>query len=308
MYYIFGQEKNESIADIVSLSVFIRYQSYVKRQEIKYSYWHNERKKEKIKMSIDNNIIIDDLFEDVTYTLPTSVDPEIAELYKSESWIVQMRAFYNDPRNAQIILSRLADILSTDKYSFISSKKDKLKQALNIYLAVHSRALLYNLFCTPTEIIDSILALYSRSYSPKLLSALLKESLLFIYNHEKTIKEKAMLFEEMNKIQKEHAQNNVNVEINYINDPDYGLTPDKPVFVNGFKSLHKYLDNVHTENNQPLQHERRGSTIVKGIDGPVDIYDFYTKNGEYYETIYICIYGMKTSRLYPKGLKNILIP
>lgn len=45
--------------------------------------------------------------------------------------------------------------------------------------------------------------------------------------------------------------------------------------------------------------DRRGSTGVEGVHGIIDIYDTYLPSGQFYKTIYINMYGAKTSTAAP---------
>ena len=91
-------------------------------------------------------------------------------------------------------------------------------------------------------------------------------------------------------------------EKRYQNDPDYGLVPEKPIFVNGFMGSHSYLSMLQTDKGELLRTERRGSTKAEGINGPVDIYDTFRVNDHSaYGTIYICLYGNSNSNQAPKG-------
>ena len=91
-------------------------------------------------------------------------------------------------------------------------------------------------------------------------------------------------------------------EKRYQNDPDYGLVPEKPIFVNGFMGSHSYLSMLQTDKGELLRTERRGSTKAEGINGLVDIYDTFRVNDHSaYGTIYICLYGNSTSNQAPKG-------
>ena len=91
-------------------------------------------------------------------------------------------------------------------------------------------------------------------------------------------------------------------EKQYQNDTDYGLVPEKPIFVNGFMGSRMYLSMLKTDKGELLRNERRGSMRAEGIEGLVDIYDTFRLNDHSaYGTIYICIYGNSTSDQAPKG-------
>ena len=100
----------------------------------------------------------------------------------------------------------------------------------------------------------------------------------------------------------DNAVKNADIETKYLDDPDYGLKPEKPVFINGFGPHHIYLDSLCTEEGVMLKNNRRGSMPVDGIEGPVDIYDLFLPNEKKYMTIYLCLYGRKNSVTTPRGL------
>ena len=97
------------------------------------------------------------------------------------------------------------------------------------------------------------------------------------------------------------ASNNDAIEDLHINDPDYGLVPEKPVFVAGFLEDWKFLSSLTTENGSEVVCVRLGSMEVDGIEGPVDIYETTSKTGQALNKIYISNYGAKTSERAPAG-------
>ena len=87
-------------------------------------------------------------------------------------------------------------------------------------------------------------------------------------------------------------------------DEDFGLVPEKPIFTLALKSVdgeEEYLNKLRTTNGERIRYSRRGSTMVGGINGTIDIYDTYLPSGEFYKTIYINMYGANDSTSAPKG-------
>lgn len=87
-------------------------------------------------------------------------------------------------------------------------------------------------------------------------------------------------------------------------DEDFGLIPEKPIFTFALKSVDgeiEYLDKLCTDKGEKIKYARRGSISVEGINGMIDIYDTFIPSGEPYKTIYINMYGAKTSITTPKG-------
>ena len=94
-------------------------------------------------------------------------------------------------------------------------------------------------------------------------------------------------------------------------DDDFGLVPEKPIFTLATKSVngeHEYLDRLYTENGEKIKYKRRGSTSVKGVNGIIDIYETYLPSGEYYQTIYVNMYGASESTLAPCGFVLFSFP
>ena len=87
-------------------------------------------------------------------------------------------------------------------------------------------------------------------------------------------------------------------------DDDFGLVPEKPIFTLALKSVdgeEEYLDKLYTESGEKFKYTRRGSTSAKGINGMIDIYDTFLPSGQLYKTLYINMYGAKSSVSAPKG-------
>lgn len=90
-------------------------------------------------------------------------------------------------------------------------------------------------------------------------------------------------------------------------DDNFGLVPEKPIFTLALKSVdgeEEYLDKLYTESGEKIKYTRRGSTSAEGINGMIDIYDTYLPSGQPYKTIYINMYGAKTSDSVPRGFST----
>ena len=250
-------------------------------------------------------IDVDELFSTAEYDLPEAADPEIQKIYDGVHIFFRTHGFYGDPRSAQVILYRLADILSADSSSRGMSKEDILKTVRDVYVSIQTRAMMIDMYRTPKAVIESVMGKWEGRFPEKVTAAFLKESLRFIYNHDPKLKNNTRALMFIENYQKENAADNGDAEDRYLDDPGYGLKPEKPVFVNGFPSLHYYLDHLRAPDGQQLENDRRGSVIVKGIRGPVDVYDLFLPGRRFYMTIYICLYGSKMSAAAPHGLKFI---
>ena len=88
------------------------------------------------------------------------------------------------------------------------------------------------------------------------------------------------------------------------NDPEFGLVPEKPIFtlateiVDGQRA---YLGKLRTANGEKISWKRTGSTFANGINGMVDIYETFLPSGVPYKTLYINMYGARTSKSAPVG-------
>lgn len=87
-------------------------------------------------------------------------------------------------------------------------------------------------------------------------------------------------------------------------DPAFGLIPEKPIFTHALKSVdgqRAYLDRLRTPDGQKLRYERQCSMSVDGINGMIDVYDTFLPSGEPYKTVFINMYGARTSTKAPAG-------
>ena len=86
----------------------------------------------------------------------------------------------------------------------------------------------------------------------------------------------------------------------YIDDPEYGLVPDKPVFAAGFIGARKYIDRLISTDGCFNRYERLGSREVEGVNGQVDCFKIFSSDGVE-TTIYISFYASTTSEKAPAG-------
>ena len=100
---------------------------------------------------------------------------------------------------------------------------------------------------------------------------------------------------------------NANSQPDNESDDDFGLVPEKPIYTLALKSVdgeEEYLDRLYTESGEKIKYTRRGSTSAEGINGMIDIYDTFLPSGQPYKTIYINMYGAKTSVSAPRGFST----
>lgn len=97
------------------------------------------------------------------------------------------------------------------------------------------------------------------------------------------------------------SQSNSVAQTENLDDPEYGLIPEKPVYVKGVEGSDKYLKSLRTVLGENITWERRGSISVDGINGMIDIYDISLHSGKAYKTLYLNMYGTQDSTIAPKG-------
>lgn len=230
----------------------------------------------------------------------TEIDPDIRELYDGMTPHAKLMILKGDIRNAQRVLFNIADLVPEDEFLMLFGKKQKLSDAWHLLVEVFSRSMIME----PDEIVESLsTGNRHRDLSKETLTACITESLGFLYAHDPAKKQRLLFSIESERMVNRSAAKNRDLEDCHLEDPDYGLVPQKPVFVHGFGPHRKYLDRLLTSDGREISYDRRGSMIVDGIDGPVDIYDLSLPGGEKYMTIYLCLYGSKNSDTAPKGLK-----
>ncbi len=104
--------------------------------------------------------------------------------------------------------------------------------------------------------------------------------------------------------QENRGENEVRLNEN-LDDVEYGLVPEKPIYTNGVTGSNSYLERLTTTLGETLSWERQGSMSVDGIDGMIDIYEGYLPSGKRYKTLYVNMYSTTNSTTAPKGFKLI---
>ena len=95
---------------------------------------------------------------------------------------------------------------------------------------------------------------------------------------------------------------NQTVEKNVIETPEYGLVPEKPIFVNGFGADTDYLNHLYDPSGEKIGFIRLGTTYVEGISGPIDKYQIHIPSQQKNIIIYLSVYGNRNSEKAPRGL------
>lgn len=93
-----------------------------------------------------------------------------------------------------------------------------------------------------------------------------------------------------------------------LDDPEYGIVPEKPIYVKGVDGEERYLQALRTYEGIPITWNRRGSMMADGIHGMIDIYDTYLPNGESHKTLYLNMYSSTDSVQPPVGFYRYAKP
>ena len=97
---------------------------------------------------------------------------------------------------------------------------------------------------------------------------------------------------------------NRTAQIDNEGDPEFGIVPEKPIYTMATEIVdgqRAYLSKLRTVNGEKITWERLGSTSVDGVNGLIDIYETFLPSGVPYKTLYINMYGAKTSQSAPSG-------
>ena len=237
--------------------------------------------------------------EYLTCSEASDIDPSVKKIL---DWMGSHRSkiFYGDLASANAILTSLA------KEVFGEMTEENIKFCYEMYLEtwIRSHGGFNAYFSTPTYIKEALLKKYDKA-DPTFLSKCIECSLAEIYRREPELKEQADLVDCLSKEIQDNASKNSAIEDLYINDPQYGLSRLKPVFVNGFGDDKEYLSHLYTEDGTKLSFERICSINVEEIAGPVDEYRLLLPDNTEFAHIFICNYGTKTPQRAPQNMKYI---
>lgn len=221
-------------------------------------------------------------------------DAEMEAYYRDKVADTAKRTvFGNRYSNMEGILKALSEKIPNTALS----RTDYLDMLLMFYISVFSRALIMDPFQTRESLVHRYPDL-----PEDLVSDCTAESLAYLCCSNERISDQILGRLSLKTMIEENSSENAGNEERFLNDPKYGLVPEKPVFLNGFGPHHVYLDALCTPEGIPLKNDRRGSMVVSGISGPVDVYDLFLPDGKKYMTIYLCLYGRKNAMRAPEGL------
>ena len=100
------------------------------------------------------------------------------------------------------------------------------------------------------------------------------------------------------------AVENVGIQDVSVEDPDYGLCMDKPIYTNGPDDTNSLLSNLKSTLGEDLVWEKQDTLDVEGIAGKVIVYMSSLPSGKSYKTIYVNEHGLNAERKIPKGFTS----
>ncbi len=222
------------------------------------------------------------------------------KIYESMNKEHREKVFYGDLISADIILTTL----TRDAFGTVDDTNVDLCFQIYLQTWIRSRGGLNPSFSTPSYIKQALCDKFS-GVNSSVVSKCVTHALCEIYRREPELKKRTDAIEAVQKNVHMNAQKNESFENAYVNDPEYGLVPEKPVFVSGFGCDKEYLSHLYSAKDEKLSFERVGSSEVKGIAGPVDLYRLILPNGTEYLRIFICNYGSSNQKFAPNGTKYI---
>jgi len=211
------------------------------------------------------------------------------------------KLYYGDYKQAYKILNNVNRILQkTENYKLEDSFNICNQVYIQVWIRKHGGL---SPEYSETHYIKEVLSQRFGFINKAILLEMIDMCVHVIYENEPEIKQRDAIIEYRKIAHLENAERNKNIELQHINDHDYGLTPNKPIFVNGFGNDRAYLNNLLTESEEQIVYKRLGSSEVNGINGPVDIYVISVIDGTEYGTLFICNYGNTFPTTTPKGYK-----
>ena len=100
------------------------------------------------------------------------------------------------------------------------------------------------------------------------------------------------------------AVENLKIQDESVEDADYGLRMDKPIYTNGPDDTNSLLNNLKSTLGEDLVWEKQDTLDVEGIAGKVIVYMSSLPSGKSYKTIYVNEHGLNAERKMPKGFTS----
>lgn len=225
------------------------------------------------------------------------IHPTVKNIYQNLNPKFKNKIFYGDLTQANEVLMDITNRVFDDVNDI------NLNTCFQIYLQVFIRSHggLSQDFSMPEYITERLCERFS-SVSSQIVTKCVNFSLEYIYKNEPQLLQQVQMYKMIQKQVLENAEKNKHLFELYIHDEDYGLVPNKPVFVAGFGGAKEYLSQLVNNEGVSPDIERLGSSEINGISGPVDLYLLSFSQGDQRQ-IFICNYGFNNSSVAPKGFE-----
>jgi len=223
----------------------------------------------------------------------------VKKIYTSMSPEGRRKIYYGNYKQAYAILNKINVILKREgKYDLEESFNICNELFVQVWIRKHGG---FSPEFSETNYIKEMLGKKFNFINNATLMEMIDECVRIIYEKEPEISEIDVIVNFRKTMHLENAEKNKDIELQHINDPNYGLVPNMPVFVNGFGNDHFFLSSLMTNSGEQITYKRLGSMGVDGINGPVDIYDISKIDGTKYGQIFVCNYGRTKPTKAPKG-------
>lgn len=195
---------------------------------------------------------------------------------------------------AKLVSKNLSTLDAKDYYDLLSIYSDVLIHRV----VTHS---------TDDSIISSLLVKHSQDIRNKAVAQrTLAYCTINMNNHDFCLDSAESMialrvFENVLSQNEQIAQSNSDAQTKNLDDPDYGLVPEKPIYVNGVEGSEVYLKTLRLSSGESLFWKRTQSLTVDNINGMVDVYEVTLSSGKPYKTIYLNMYATKNSTKAPQG-------
>lgn len=101
------------------------------------------------------------------------------------------------------------------------------------------------------------------------------------------------------------AVENIEIQEVSIEDADYGICMNKPIYTNDENDTEIFLNSLKSSLGEDLVWEKQDTLDVDGIAGKVLVYASSLPSGKSYKTIYVNEHGVSAERKIPKGFTSI---
>lgn len=232
----------------------------------------------------------------------TSYEEKLKKVYGSFNQALIGKVFHGGLTQADVVLRSLADIYGKNLNEL---DEDQYNKILKTYIDVYIRNVIVK--CTHTHIITSLLTLHSDLVLNKdIARKVLSYTVINIINNDASMADKKIAdsvkmmagqYAEM----EEAAKLNADKEDAFLNDPEYGLVPEKPIYTQGVTGSNEYLEKLRIASGEELKWTRTHTTTSPEVIGIIDVYEGKLPSGKVYNTLYLNMYGSKNSITIPQG-------